>query len=66
LATPRNLGYVYHGLFFVIVSVLWILWELGSIDNVLQLIGTFLILYGIGIVGTHLLAGAQERQGVSR
>lgn len=58
-----NVSYIYRGLFFIVLSILWVLWERGSIKDISQLIGSFLIVYGIAIIGTHLLTmGYRERE----
>ncbi len=66
MPAPRNLGYVYRGLFFIILSILWVLWERGSIKTTSQLVGSFLVLYGIAVVGTHLLTMGYWKQEASR
>jgi len=49
-------------LFFIVLSVLWVLWERGSIKALPQLVGSFLVLYGIAVVGTHLLTMGYRKQ----
>lgn len=62
MPAPRNLSYIYRGLFFIVLSVLWVLWERGSIKALPQLVGSFLVLYGIAVVGTHLLTMGYRKQ----
>ncbi len=47
---PKNLAFLDRGLFLVILGVLWVLYEQGSIGTIAQLVGTLLVVFGISVV----------------
>lgn len=47
---PKNLAFLDRGLFLVILGVLWVLYEQGSIATIVQLVGTLLVVFGISVV----------------
>lgn len=53
---PKNLAFLDRGLFLVILGVLWVLYEQGSIATIVQLVGTLLVVFGISVVLVSIFA----------
>ncbi len=52
---PKNVGYLNRGLFLIIVALIWILYEHGTVENVLQFGGWVLVLFGAALVVVALV-----------
>ncbi len=59
---PRNMNYLHRGLFFITLSVAWILWEQGTIKGHVRLAAVFLIMFGIAVIFTSLLTFQHDRK----
>jgi hypothetical protein len=57
--------YLLRGIFLIIVSLAWILYEQGTITSLLQVVGSVLIMYGISIVIVSLATLNSRREVVS-
>ncbi len=59
---PKNLAFLDRGLFLVILGVLWVLYEQGSIATIAQLVGTLLVLFGISVVLVSIFTMAAKEE----
>ena len=51
----RNLDYLNRGILLVIVGMVWVLYEQGTLTSVLQFAGSVLVLFGVSVVLVALL-----------
>ena len=59
---PKNMAFLDRGLFLVILGVLCVLYEQGSIATIAQLVGTLLVVFGISVVLISVFAMAAKEE----
>ena len=52
---PKNIGYLYRGLFLVILAFAWVLYEQGTITSLFQIVGYLLVFFGFAVVVITLI-----------
>jgi hypothetical protein len=53
----KGKDYLKRALFFIVLAVIWVLWERGDLDSLLQFAGLLLVLYGFCDILVEIVAG---------
>ena len=53
---PKNLAFLHRGLFLIILGVLWVLYEQGSVKSIAQFVGMLLVMFGLSVVLVSILS----------